>query len=153
MVNRALNSLRLPAFDIVVTDYRMKRMNGVELIEKIRQMDPDARVILLSGFVEPLGLTEQNTGADAVISKSSNEPAQLVRCVKRLMNRVLRKQPASQKASARGAGGGGAVPHSEPLKSGTLRACGLHHSGCLFRFCSSRWRPHPPDPLPRRERA
>ena len=85
------------SFDVVVTDYRMPRMNGVEFIEKIRKLDPDARVILLSGFVEPLGLTEQNTGADAVIAKSSNEPAHLVRWVKRLMNRALRKQPASQK--------------------------------------------------------
>ena len=45
------------------------------------------RIILLSGFVEPLGLTEENTGADAVIAKSVNEPAHLVRSVKRLMNR------------------------------------------------------------------
>ena len=39
--------------------------------------------------MEPLGLTEQNTGADAVITKSANEPAHLVRSVKRLMNRAL----------------------------------------------------------------
>ena len=60
-------------FDVVVTDYRMPRMNGVELIQRIRMVDPDARIILLSGFVEPLGLTEENTGADAVITKSANE--------------------------------------------------------------------------------
>ena len=91
------------SFDVVVTDYRMPRMNGVELIEKIRKVDPDVRVILLSGFVEPLGLTEQNTGADAVIAKSSNEPAHLVRCVKRLVNRALRKPPASQRSGILGA--------------------------------------------------
>ena len=89
-------------FDVVVTDYRTPRMNGVELIGKLRKLDPDARVILLSGFVDPLGLTEQNTGADAVIAKSSNEPAHLVRWVKRLMNRALRKQPASQKGGTPG---------------------------------------------------
>jgi CheY-like chemotaxis protein len=89
------------SFDVVVTDYRMPRMNGVELIQKIRELDPDAHVILLSGFVEPLGLTEQNTGADAVIVKSSNEPAHLVRCVKRLVNHALRKPPGSQKSGMR----------------------------------------------------
>ena len=94
-------------FDVVVTDYRMPRMNGVELIQEIRKLDPDARVILLSGFVEPLGLTEQNTGADAVIAKSSNEPAHLVRWVKRLVNRALRKPAASQKSSTHGARGAG----------------------------------------------
>ena len=86
-------------FDVVVTDYRMPRMDGAELIQRIRRLDPQARVILLSGFVEPLGLTEQNTGADAVITKSSNEPAHLVRSVKRLVNRPARKPPSSQKSA------------------------------------------------------
>ena len=89
-------------FDVVVTDYRMPRMNGAELIRRIRTLNPNARVILLSGFVEPLGLTEENTGADVVIAKSCNEPAQLTRSVKRLLNRAMRKPPATQKlASAR----------------------------------------------------
>jgi CheY-like chemotaxis protein len=85
-------------FDVVVTDYRMPRMNGGELIQRIRALEPGARIILLSGFVEPLGLTEQNTGADAVLIKSANEPAQLVRTVKRLVNRPVRKPPGFQKA-------------------------------------------------------
>jgi len=84
-------------FDVVVTDYRMPRMDGTELIRRIRLLDPNARIIMLSGFVAPLGLTELNTGADAVISKSANEPAHLTRSVKRLLNRGLRKPPASQK--------------------------------------------------------
>jgi len=85
-------------FDVVVTDYRMPRMNGVELIQKIRKVNPNARVILLSGFVDPLGLTEENTGADVVITKSANEAAHLVRWVKRLVNRgTSRKPPATQK--------------------------------------------------------
>ena len=85
-------------FDVVVTDYRMPRMNGGELIQRIRLLEPNARIILLSGFVEPLGLTEQNTGADAVIAKSANEPARLLRTVRRLANRVTRKPPGSQKS-------------------------------------------------------
>jgi CheY-like chemotaxis protein len=88
-------------FDVVVTDYRMPRMNGVELIERIRKVNPNARIILLSGFVEPLGLTEGNTGADAVIAKSSNEPAHLVRWIKRLVNRTTKRKPvATQKNDA-----------------------------------------------------
>jgi CheY-like chemotaxis protein len=87
-------------YDLVVTDYRMPRMNGMELIERIRQRNPNARIILLSGFVEPLGLTEANTGADAVIAKSANEAAHLTRWVKRLLNRATaRKPPAAQRGS------------------------------------------------------
>ncbi|HUA60613.1 MAG TPA: response regulator [Verrucomicrobiae bacterium] len=85
-------------FDVVVTDYRMPRMDGVELIERIRAIDPHSRIILLSKVAEPLGLTEETTGADAVIAKTSSEPANLQRWVKRLLNRgVQRKPPVSQK--------------------------------------------------------
>jgi CheY-like chemotaxis protein len=87
-------------FDVVVTDYRMPRMDGGEMIQRIRLLDPDARIVLLSGFVESLGLTEQNTGADIVIVKSANEPAHLLRSVRRLVNRTVRKPPGSQKAQA-----------------------------------------------------
>jgi len=88
-------------FDVVVTDYRMPRMDGAELIRRIRLLDPNAQIILLSGFVEPLGLTEENTGADAVIAKSANEPARLVRMVRRLVNRAARKPPGAQTARSR----------------------------------------------------
>jgi CheY-like chemotaxis protein len=87
------------SFDVVVTDYRMPRMNGAELIQRIRKLNPNARIILLSGFVEPLGLTEENTGADVVIAKSANEPAHLTRGVKRLLSRATRKPPVTQKSS------------------------------------------------------
>lgn len=84
-------------YDLVVTDYRMPRMTGVELIGKIRQTNPDARIILISGVVEPLGLNEANTGADAVIAKSATEASMLVRTVKRLLNLTARKPPSSQR--------------------------------------------------------
>jgi CheY-like chemotaxis protein len=91
-------------FDVVITDYRLPAMNGVELIRCLRVHNPNARVILLSGFVEPLGLTEENTGADAVISKSANEVAHLLRSVKRLVTgKPLRKPPSRQRKTAAGA--------------------------------------------------
>jgi CheY-like chemotaxis protein len=92
-----LELYRSSNFDVVVTDYRMPRMNGVEMIALIRQTNPNARIVLLSGFVEPLGLTEENTGADSVIAKSANEPGHLMRAVKRLLNAGKRKPPSSQK--------------------------------------------------------
>src|SRR5262245_56662406 len=43
-------------FDLVVTDYRMRGMDGIKFISHLRQRSPDMPVIMLSGFVEPLGL-------------------------------------------------------------------------------------------------
>jgi len=88
------------SFDVVVTDYRMPRMNGAELIARIRQLKPSARIILLSGFVEPLGLTEQVTGADIVIAKSSHEPVHLLSWVKRLVNRAAPRKPMGTQGRA-----------------------------------------------------
>jgi CheY-like chemotaxis protein len=88
-------------FDILVVDYRMPRMNGVEMIARVRARDANARIILVSSVVEPLGLTEENTGADVVIAKNAAEPTHLPRSIKRLLNRaLLRKPPGRQKSAA-----------------------------------------------------
>ena len=109
----ALKLFAASRFDLIVTDYKMPRMNGTEFIERIRKIDPGARVILLSGFVDPLGLTEQNTGADTVVVKSAREPVHLVRAVKRLLNRPpLRKPPGTQPGQGRvNTGRGGNLAH------------------------------------------
>ncbi len=87
-------------FDVVVTDYKMPKMNGVELIGRLRKQQPAACVILISGFTDTLGLNEDNTGADIVLQKSHNEVGQLIRSV----NRLLRKQqqPARKPPSSQG---------------------------------------------------
>lgn len=77
-------------FDIVITDFRLPAMNGTELIQEIRARKLPVATVLLSGFVDVMGLTENNTGADVVLQKSSHEVNQLVRSVKTL----LRKKPA-----------------------------------------------------------
>ena len=107
----ALEIFGSSTFDIVVTDYRMPRMNGAELIAHLRALKPETPIILLSGFVEPLGLNEDNTGADAVIAKSAGEPATLVRSVKRLAGTVRRKPPARQPAQSWTASSYGNLSH------------------------------------------
>lgn len=83
-------------FDIVVTDLRMSGIDGVELIRRIRSIDSPARIILLSGFIACLGLTEQSTGADELISKSNKEVPELLRAIRKLAARPLRRKPGSQ---------------------------------------------------------
>jgi two-component system response regulator HydG len=91
-------------FDVVVTDYKMPKMDGVEFIVRLRKLHPASAVILISGFTDTLGLTEANTGADVVIQKSNHEVTHLVRSV----NRLLRKQqqPIKKPPSSQGPAGG-----------------------------------------------
>jgi CheY-like chemotaxis protein len=96
----ALALLERQKVDLVITDFRMPNMDGVELIARIRQLRQDMPIILLSGFVEPLGLTEQSTGADIVLAKSAGEVAFLIRSVRRLLSRQTPRKPLdSERAS------------------------------------------------------
>ena len=87
------------SFAIVITDYKMPKMNGPLFIEKLREVDPSLPIILISGFVDSLGLSEASTGADVVIQKSSNEISHLLRAVARLMKRKTPKKPPSSQAA------------------------------------------------------
>lgn len=96
-----LELLRDRQFDLVVTDYKMGGMDGIAFIAHLRVRCPGTPVILLSGFVEPLGLDELSTGADAVLPKCSNEAASLVRTVKRLLSRRTTRKPVKKEIVAR----------------------------------------------------
>lgn len=88
------------SFDLVITDYKMPEMNGVDLIEKLREETPGVPVILLSGFVDALGLTEKTTGANVVIMKSANEVQTLIRSANRLITLGTRKKPPAKAVSS-----------------------------------------------------
>jgi CheY-like chemotaxis protein len=106
----ALERFRREKFDLVVTDYKMPGMDGVELISRLRQLRPAVPVILLSGFADTLGLTQENTGADVVIQKSAHEVAHLVRAVAKIaQQKFVRKPPAPQGPPPKARSKGGAA--------------------------------------------
>ena len=67
----ALTRFQEQSYDLVITDYRMPKINGTELIAEMRLIRPEIPVILISGVVDVLGLDEKTTGANTVIPKSS----------------------------------------------------------------------------------
>ncbi|MGH9625347.1 MAG: response regulator [Bryobacteraceae bacterium] len=85
-------------FDLVITDYKMAPMDGIELIAKMRARGFEKPAILLVGLAEGLAFHHADTGADTVIQKSANEIAVLVRHTKRLLTP---KKPAGSYAGAK----------------------------------------------------
>src|ERR1700704_4980786 len=63
----AFEAISKVTFDLLVTDFRMPKMNGIEFITRARVLYPGLPVILLSGFVEAVGLDAKSTAADVVI--------------------------------------------------------------------------------------
>jgi len=105
----ALETFQQAEFDLVVTDYRMPKMNGTELIEALRKLRADIPVVMLSGFAETGGLSEANTGANVVLQKGPTEGLQLVRAVNRLLHHRASRKPATA--------AGGKLPPSKRLSN------------------------------------
>jgi CheY-like chemotaxis protein len=97
----ALDLFSATRYDIVITDYKMPRMNGLELIGHIRRIAPATPIVLVSGYAEALGWNEERTGANAVIPKNANEVAHLIRAIKRLLQ-LPSKKPVRSQGSRRG---------------------------------------------------
>jgi len=99
----ALEQFSAHKFDMVVTDYKMPRMDGLELIVRLRTQSPNLPIVLISGYVDTLGMNEASTGADVVIQKSSHEVSHLVRAVNRLLRpkSIHRKPMGTQTKSAK----------------------------------------------------
>lgn len=96
--NGALELLNTAPVDLIITDYKMDDMNGLEFISAVRKRGLKTPMILLTGFAEALGLSPESTGADVVVQKSSNELTVLLRHAKRLL------QPARKPARSHGSG-------------------------------------------------
>ena len=94
----ALDQFTSHRFDIVITDFKMPSMNGVELLGKFRKIRTGVPSILISGFTDALGLDEATTGADLVIQKSAHEVSQLIRGVNRLLKAAPKKHAQSEAA-------------------------------------------------------
>lgn len=56
----ALAKFASDKFDMLVTDYRMEGMNGLELARLVRQTAPELPVIIVTGYPQEEGRTEVN---------------------------------------------------------------------------------------------
>lgn len=114
--DEALLLLEAESFDLIVTEYKLSGMTGPEFISKLRIVAEGTPIILLSGYVDALGLNERSTGADAVLMKNSLETSHLTHTVSRL----LRMKPVAKRAVKKPV-----ASDTEPLRK-TLRRTGTH---------------------------
>ena len=57
-------------FDVVITDHRMPRSGGLELVRKLRQRDYTGKVVVLSGFLSPEHIgTYEELDVDQIVGK------------------------------------------------------------------------------------
>jgi DNA-binding NtrC family response regulator len=89
--HEALAILTERPFDLVLTDLRMPRMNGLELLRNIRAMSPEAAVVIITAFGEWVTyLDAMDSGAVDYVSKPVRRAGILTVARKALARRGIR---------------------------------------------------------------
>ena len=65
----ALEHARTQDFDITLMDVRMPVMNGVDSFLAIRKIKPQARIVMMTGFKEPIVERALSAGAEGPLHK------------------------------------------------------------------------------------
>ena len=71
--SEALDKFQREKFDILVTDFRMEGMNGLELARQVHAQDPQVPVIIVTGY----GPVDGGTDVNACLKKEELFPALL----------------------------------------------------------------------------
>ncbi|UCD17352.1 MAG: response regulator [Candidatus Zixiibacteriota bacterium] len=68
--DEAITKLKARRFDLVITDMKMPRVTGEEVVGFVRKMYPDSKVIVISGYSSLHSVTSTvGYGIDAFLSK------------------------------------------------------------------------------------
>lgn len=73
-----------PKPDVLVTDYAMGKMNGLELLEKCRQKEPRLKCVLISGTVGAEVVLNAHVKVDRFVGKPY-QPEALLELVRRVL--------------------------------------------------------------------
>jgi DNA-binding response OmpR family regulator len=68
--DEALAKVAKEKFDVVITDHRMPRSGGLELVRKLRQRKYDGRIVVLSAHLSPDNIgTYEELAVDEIVAK------------------------------------------------------------------------------------
>src|SRR5436305_803582 len=66
----ALAMVATKKFDVVITDHRMPRAGGLELVRKLRQRKYNGKIVVLSAYLSPQNIgTYEELAVDEVVAK------------------------------------------------------------------------------------
>ncbi|BAI76202.1 two component, response regulator (plasmid) [Azospirillum sp. B510] len=87
----ALTRLDSDAFDLVIADVWMPRLNGIDLLQKMRAISPNTPVLIITGGaaripIESTAAMARTWGADKVFYKPFDN-SELIKFIQRLDNR------------------------------------------------------------------
>ena len=99
----ALFDLRKRRYDIALVDYRLPGLNGLQLIEQLRQVDGEMRVILVTGTRQDIiAAAAMKLGASDYVPKDEYLTGSIVRALQAVLRGKLEKDASVQRAAVSG---------------------------------------------------
>lgn len=84
-LNGILEKVAVTAFDLIILDINLPGGNNVSMIEKIRTISPEVKILMFSAFEEEVyAMRYLNSGANGYLNKLGNED-EVVEAVKKVL--------------------------------------------------------------------
>ena len=114
-VPEALRALEAEAVDLVITDLRMPRISGLELVRHVRENHPDTEVMMITGYATVEGAVEAvKTGAEEYLAKPFTDE-ELLSAVQRALDRLRLRRTGRSERHTLPLASYGLIGRSEPM--------------------------------------
>lgn len=99
----ALNLLPRQSFDLVITDLRMEKLTGIDVLKKVQESSPETEVIVITAYATPeTAIKAMKAGAYDYIQKPFKVEEILLVCRRALERHNLAKDNAALRESLQG---------------------------------------------------
>ena len=115
-VVEALAVLEGTPIDLVITDYKMPRVGGLELVHHVRQNLKDTEVVMITGYASIEGAIQAiKTGADEYLPKPFTDE-ELLTAVRRALEKRIRRRAAEGETAPESWALHGLIGQSEAMR-------------------------------------
>jgi DNA-binding NtrC family response regulator len=114
--NEAIRILEANPIDLVITDLKMPKISGLELIRHIRDNFPDSEVMMITGYASIEGAVEAvKTGADEYLAKPFTDE-ELFSAVQRSLDKLNVRRAGHRKSLRTEASSYGLIGESDEMQ-------------------------------------
>jgi DNA-binding NtrC family response regulator len=115
-VPEALGLLESTPVDLVITDFRMPKVTGLDLVRHVRQNLKDTEVVMITGYASIEGAVEAvKTGAEDYLAKPFTEQ-ELLDAVRRALQKRERRRAAGELSAEEASAPAGLVGQSPAMR-------------------------------------